>query len=781
MATNGLRLRRWAFLCGMGAIWANACTAKERDFSLLSTRGVAGAGGQEGEAGVESDGTAGALGDGGGEGAAGGTPQQGAAGAEPGGEPGTEPGVAGESGASERAGTAGTPPVTAGGQAGEAAPGPGGSGEEAGAPGAGVAGALSCGESETNCRGVCAELDTDAANCGFCGNDCGTGKTCSNKVCVCDDQHLNCAEVCIDPKTDEKNCGSCGTVCPQDRTCVAGKCNCTAPLVECEGRCVNPVSDLAHCGECGHRCVNGATCDDRVCTCPQGLDPCVVDGEDVCLDTSQDSRNCGGCAQPCGTNQVCTDGKCACTGGLELCDGECVNTDTDGAHCGSCNHTCTGSTYCVGGECVTDCLARVCGDSCVNTDTDILNCGDCNHACMLPHATQTCSDGSCGIGPCDPSWYDLDGKSSTGCEYYCASSPVEAESCADAVLSNDGKDNDCNGDVDCAFIEATFPERDQAAAAEDVFIRIKAPFAQDFTFECRSARAGTELPSTWDACPTAAGHERKVLPWTVEQSEDAANDGRWVTEVRLRYPDGRVSQPTPAFRYYLHHSLSGTNAEICEPKATDPEFFAAAKPSLVLASGTQPSFPNDHTFLANPFISVTFVPPLVSKFEWGLGGTATRVEWLSLRRRFVLDPNRELLLVTRVYTSKRGANGAFECEVGLVHKHNYDEGDVYVESRQYYNHCDAWVLNRTGAGVCLGVQSDESIRVMNPTSNAFQEYFVKYDLDSVILFPAADNLMWRKLAYNNQDLFSPKCYSDPVCETGDTVYLPDRSLFPELP
>ncbi|MBN2194468.1 MAG: hypothetical protein JW751_16745 [Polyangiaceae bacterium] len=768
MATNGLGLRRWAVVSGIGAIWVFACTAKDRDLSELMDDEGTETGARGGAAGAD----AGTNGGGGGEpgvGGSGATVPGGAAGAEPGGTAGT--------GATEPGGAAGAEPGGTGGQAGQGA----GSAGEAGAMGGGAGGVVACVDPQTMCLGVCTDLATDAANCGVCGNDCGEGKTCADHVCVCDDEHLNCAAVCIDPNTDDDNCGGCGTECPDDRACAEGICTCAAPLIECDGRCVYPASDITNCGECGRRCSVGASCIDSDCRCPEGRELCEVEGIELCLDTSSDTNNCGGCGDACGANQVCANSECECTGGLALCDGECVNTNADGENCGQCNHTCTGGTYCVGGNCQSDCVLDICGASCVDLDTNIQHCGQCDHACALPHATQICSDGVCGLGPCDTNWYDLDQDVDTGCEYLCTSDPLVTESCSDPNLSRDGSDNDCDGDTDCAFIEATFPESGKAAAAEDVFIKIQKLYDAAVTFQCRSAKVGSELPPTWSPCPTAASDPYKVLPWTADQSSDPANDGRWMTQVRMRFTaNGHVSAPTPVFQYYLHHSLSGEKAEICKPAATDAAFFSAASPYLLAGIGRPPTFAEAETYIANPFINVPFSPPTVQTLSWDLNGRDRTIEMLSLRRRFVLDAARTLLLVTRVYTSRRGSDERMACEVGMIHKHDYFDGSTYDINRQFYNHCDAWVLNRAGAGVCLDVQSSGTIRVMNPTSAQLKKRF-----PATVLFDDADNLMWRKLqagGASSSDHFSPKCYTAPDCpRSEEELYLPDRDLFPGLP
>ena len=59
----------------------------------------------------------------------------------------------------------------------------------------------------------CTNTNTDAKNCGACGNVCPT----ANPNC--------CAGKCTNTQTDNNNCGKCGTVCASGKTCKAGVCS----------------------------------------------------------------------------------------------------------------------------------------------------------------------------------------------------------------------------------------------------------------------------------------------------------------------------------------------------------------------------------------------------------------------------------------------------------------------------------------------------------------------------------------------------------------------------
>lgn len=148
-----------------------------------------------------------------------------------------------------------------------------------------------CGKAKTRCGGACADLGSDQANCGACGNACGGGTLC-------------CGGACVSVLTDPANCGACGARCDLDQRCVNGTCqNCDAPHSICGSRCVNLQTDREHCGACDNacprdsggqasrdlQCVNGncictgTTCPNGRC-CPAGYSICKLDGAACCPD-----------------------------------------------------------------------------------------------------------------------------------------------------------------------------------------------------------------------------------------------------------------------------------------------------------------------------------------------------------------------------------------------------------------------------------------------------------------------------------------------------------------
>jgi hypothetical protein len=90
-----------------------------------------------------------------------------------------------------------------------------------------------CGAGQSNCSGSCRTLATDTAHCGACGNVCPTRAnattTCAGGACgfTCvagfRDCNGNATDGCeVNLQSDVANCGSCGNVC--GTACSAGAC-----------------------------------------------------------------------------------------------------------------------------------------------------------------------------------------------------------------------------------------------------------------------------------------------------------------------------------------------------------------------------------------------------------------------------------------------------------------------------------------------------------------------------------------------------------------------------
>ncbi|MEZ4570631.1 MAG: hypothetical protein R2849_09955 [Thermomicrobiales bacterium] len=256
-------------------------------------------------------------------------------------------------------------------------------------------------ESNFCCQGGCTNLDTDANNCGGCGQACAPGQQCCNGVC-------------LDILSNASNCGKCGNACPEGEGCINGICT---PPVEgacvgcdetdlanycCDGVCLDLLNDVQNCGGCGLACFSGQICCDGVCldptdddqncgacgnVCPQGQLCC----NSVCMDVLSDNQNCGACGFECGPDEECNNGICTqsdpcdgCQAGEACCDGVCIDVSSNDDHCGACGIECPAGTDCINGACV-ECL----------TTSDCLGCEVCDDGRCRPCPGTCCASGVC--------------------------------------------------------------------------------------------------------------------------------------------------------------------------------------------------------------------------------------------------------------------------------------------------------------------------------------------------------------------------------------------------
>ncbi len=284
-------------------------------------------------------------------------------------------------------------------------------------------------------------------------------------------------------QSDLNNCGACGTVCDfanATATCAAGKCTmgaCRAGRIDlnrdtkdgCEYSCAPTKNGIEICDGVDNDC-NGGIDDNAVDAnkpcgqvtsgvgeCRPGMNICTS-GQLVCLGANQPSpeicdgkdNNCDGATDEgfdklndiryCGTCRPCAlaHGVPRCAAGvceLETCSPGYI--DLNGEKADGCEYSCTfrGVEICNGVD--DDCDGMI--DEGIDKATDAANCGACGNVCRYANAAPVCSRGTCGMGTCDDNFYDLDGKPTNGCEYFCVASGVEI--C-------DGIDNDCNGKID---------------------------------------------------------------------------------------------------------------------------------------------------------------------------------------------------------------------------------------------------------------------------------------------------------------------------------------------
>lgn len=288
---------------------------------------------------------------------------------------------------------------------------------------------------------------------------CQSGERCVAGACVadtCGDTVCGSGEVCIDGQCREPSCAS--ITCAPDEQCVRGQCYpgacggvlCRPGEVCYEGACTSPSCVGVLCaegevcadGRClpqscmGVLCAQGAACDDGKCvdvrcvgvTCPAGT---------LCSAGECKPTDCGGVA--CAAGEVCESGQCekvGCTGLSCPAGTQCESSQCVPCPGGICCHPSDPPIPCgeSGSSCTQTCRSDGSLGACqppsgpVDTTTDPSHCGRCGKVCPTPvHAAARCMSGTCGRGPCEPGYFDLDGPLTFGCEAQCT-----ATECRDA-------------------------------------------------------------------------------------------------------------------------------------------------------------------------------------------------------------------------------------------------------------------------------------------------------------------------------------------------------------
>ncbi|MGC4067646.1 MAG: hypothetical protein QM784_23960 [Polyangiaceae bacterium] len=342
----------------------------------------------------------------------------------------------------------------------------------------------------------------------------------------------------------------------------------------------------------------------------------------------------------------------------------------------------------------------------------------------------------------------------------------------------DGIDNDCNGNVDCPVISTRYPEVGRATGGDDAMVRLLAPNSnlRLARVECRTDKTSIIGTKTWNTCDLTNPTNLTLFAMTDAAAQLAASNGVTQFDFRFVYTDGRTSDPS-TMTFYSHNSLRdgspGTPKLRCEPLATDEAYFSAARTYLVTGT-TQAGFASTDVQLKNPFIYTKFTPSYIGTFT--ATTTPQEVRILSLRHRFSLDANRQLLLVARQYSSTRSAG---KCNAAAIEVHDTYLGGITGNrnrARKYRNVCDAIVLNKAGSGVCLKVVSGIPVLADN-NSSPMITVLTKLG----IAWPKSDPMMWQKLVDDRPSrktllLFSDKCAAeDTACRTAHTgaLVLPD--------
>lgn len=309
--------------------------------------------------------------------------------------------------------------------------------------------ALSDGETDVDCGGVCPVKCED-------GKDCLVGSDCISKVCEknamgflkcvsppCGDLTVSGLETCDDGNTMSGD--GCSATCQQEPgyTCAgAGQCvdidECAEMTDNCPAgtNCKNtPGSFTCECGPGqawdGMKCVDGCgdgdlqapeVCDDGNITQGDGCDAncqkepgyfCMGEGPGSCVDIDE----CKTMTDTCLDTEICenTEGSFTCTcnpDSAKVCNNACIDISEDEFNCGDCGNVCLPNQSCFEGQCCAAPNDAVCNGACTDTQTDEANCGGCGNAC-----NGTCLMGTCCAAP------------STACGTQCVDTQTDNNNC----------------------------------------------------------------------------------------------------------------------------------------------------------------------------------------------------------------------------------------------------------------------------------------------------------------------------------------------------------------
>ena len=199
-------------------------------------------------------------------------------------------------------------------------------------------------------------------------------------------------------------CSPTGEACGSDSDCKGSrKCLTSGGVVFGSGVCVLPCATerlAQQCRDQGGRC-NG--------------DYCISAGTDADAITGDGGADSGDGTGPPDTSSADT---CIRPSDYDFCLAR-------GLPCGNAS----GRDRC-GNQRSVDCSETF------SFNTEERHCGACGHTCDFQHADGNCIDGTCETYTCDPGYKNKDGEGDNGCEC-----EVTDEVC-------DGKDNDCDSDID---------------------------------------------------------------------------------------------------------------------------------------------------------------------------------------------------------------------------------------------------------------------------------------------------------------------------------------------
>lgn len=358
-----------------------------------------------------------------------------------------------------------------------------------------------------------------------------------------------------------------------------------------------------------------------------------------------------------------------------------------------------------------------CGDKCVDTATDPANCGACGTVC---NGGKTCQTSKCAC---------TQEKAFCNNECVIANRMACGETCTPCQM-----DEICNAGCKPAPLAAFKTPPRNPTGWETVNgplqIEVEPMTAPGTIYECRTGPAAKFSPTVpeWGPCDgdKGAGTIHKPKP------DPATPEGTYRTEYRYRSDTYRSN--TAALTYYVHKALD--KVPTCPragqtndgPHFTDEQYFAEAvkfasqNPGAGFMLGAtfpapkDPPARTDEIFLDNPWIKIPFagikITPNLFNGDWGPNNGNVTVETRSLRHKYVLSKDRQLLLVKRQYVhpGARRKDCTDFFPMGSNLGASYGPKEAGRGRREVA--CEALVLNSRGASLCLGVAKDAKIAIL---------------------------------------------------------------------